>query len=83
LYVLRASLFSETKSRISQVESFIPLWEWDLPKKKAKKRKGEKAAAAEANGAGGAFIEEVQDDSGTSRPHSRAARVEEVEDEDA
>ena len=29
---------------MSQVESFIPLWEWDLPKKKkSKKGKGEKS----------------------------------------
>jgi translocation protein SEC62 len=31
---------------------------------------------------GGAFVEEV-DDSADSRPQSRSARVEEVEDEDA
>lgn len=73
-----------------QVESFIPLWEWDLPKKKTKKKKGDKTdkgdkgekgekAGSEANG--GAFIEEI-DDSGASRPHSRAARVEEVDDDD-
>ncbi|KAJ7108551.1 translocation protein Sec62-domain-containing protein [Mycena epipterygia] len=60
------------------VDSFIPLWEGDLPKNKSKKRKGEKGKA-EADANGGAFIEEV-DDSGTSRPQSRAARV---EDEDA
>ncbi|KAF7360311.1 Translocation protein [Mycena venus] len=75
-------IFPKLFADVGFVESFIPLWEWDLPKKKSKKKKGDKkAAAAEANG-GGAFIEEV-DDSGTSRPQSRAARVEEVEDEDA
>ncbi|KAJ7158216.1 translocation protein [Mycena crocata] len=74
-------IFPKLFADVGFVESFIPLWEWDLPKKKTKKRKGDKAKAAfEANG--GAFIEEV-DDSGTSRPQSRAARVEEVEDEDA
>jgi len=77
-------IFPKLFADVGFVESFIPLWEWDLPKKKAKKRRGEKGAkaGADANGAGGAFIEEV-DDSGTSRPQSRAARVEEVEDEDA
>ncbi|KAJ7906265.1 translocation protein [Mycena leptocephala] len=73
-------IFPKLFADVGFVESFIPLWEWDLPKKKSKKKKGDKAKAGEANG--GAFIEEV-DDSGTSRPHSRAARVEEVEDEDA
>jgi len=74
-------IFPKLFADVGFVESFIPLWEWDLPKKKSKKRKGDKKAAVEANG-GGATIEEV-DDSGTSRPQSRAARIEEVEDEDA
>ncbi|KAF8186984.1 translocation protein, partial [Mycena galopus ATCC 62051] len=70
-------IFPKLFADVGFVESFIPLYEWDLPKKKSKKKK---RAAVEANG-GGATIEEV-DDSGTSRPQSRAARVEEVEDED-
>jgi translocation protein SEC62 len=68
------------------VESFIPLWEWDLPKKKGKKKKAEKAEKVSPAGKlrdnGGAFIEEL-DESEDSRPHSRNARVEEVEDVDA
>jgi len=81
-------IFPKLFADVGFVESFIPLWEWDLPKKKSKKKKGEKSekkskgkAAVSSNGAG-ALIEEV-DDSGDSRPHSRSARVEEVEDEDA
>ncbi|KAJ7100194.1 translocation protein [Mycena belliarum] len=71
-------IFPKLFADVGFVESFIPLWEWDLPKKKTKKRKGDKAkAVAEGNG-----TEEVED-SGVSRPQSRAARVEEVEDEDA
>lgn len=67
------------------MESFIPLWEWDLPKKKSgkKKRKEKESTPAEQLASnGGAFIEEVRD-SGDSRPQSRGATIEEVEDEDA
>lgn len=73
-----------------KVDSFIPLYEWDLPKKKVSKKKlraqkeAEKAAAGgEGNANGGATIEEV-DDSGvdSSRPVSRqAARIEEIPDD--
>ncbi|KAF7325797.1 Translocation protein [Mycena kentingensis (nom. inval.)] len=79
-------IFPKLFADVGFVESFIPLYEWDLPKKKSKKKRGEKGekakagAVADANG-GGAFIEEI-DDSGASRPQSRSARVEEVEDED-
>ena len=70
----------------TQVESFIPLWEWDIPKKKKKKDgKGkEKAkgsvdsgASTPINGGSGATIEELVD-SDSSRPGSR---IEEVKDE--
>ncbi|KAJ7211215.1 translocation protein [Mycena pura] len=84
-------VFPKLFADVGFVESFIPLYEWDLPKKKTKKKKSDKGgkgekgekdekAGSEANG--GAFIEEI-DDSGASRPHSRAARVEEVDDDDA
>lgn len=67
----------------SQIDSFIPLWEWDLPKKKGKKKKGDKekgkSSAVEKNGS--AAVED--DESADSRPQSRSARIEEVEDEDA
>ncbi|KAF7319019.1 Translocation protein [Mycena chlorophos] len=69
-------IFPKLFADVGFVESFIPLYEWDLPKKKSKKKKGDKGKAEEPNG------EEVED-SGVSRPQSRAARVEEVEDEDA
>ncbi|KAF9458966.1 translocation protein Sec62-domain-containing protein [Collybia nuda] len=81
-------IFPKLFADVGFVESFIPLWEWDLPKKKSKKKseKGEKGEKKEkskgsSNGAG-AYIEEVEE-SGDSRPHSRSARIEEVEDEDA
>jgi len=84
-------IFPQLFADVGFVDSFIPLWEWDLPKKKSKKRKGDtkekgkgKSSAEKLAKNGGAFIEEVVEDSGTeSRPRSRSARVEEVEDEDA
>jgi len=76
--------FTEGEVEFEQVESFIPLWEWDLPKKRSKKRKGEKGKSAveKLRTNGGAYIEEV-DDSGDSRPQSRTTRIEEVPDEDS
>jgi translocation protein SEC62 len=74
------------------VESFIPLWEWDLPKKKSKKKKGERREKDKGKGKKSnngtshtsAYVEEVEDSgSADSRPGSRTARIEEVEDEDA
>ncbi|KAF9067427.1 translocation protein Sec62-domain-containing protein [Rhodocollybia butyracea] len=59
--------------------------------KKSKKKKGDKSKdkssdAEKIKKNGGAFVEEVADDSGDvdvdSRPQSRSAKVEEVEDED-
>lgn len=60
--------------RRAQVESFIPLWEWDIPKKKSKKRHTEK----EKEKAKGVEVVEEVVDSGSSRPSSRNARVEDV-----
>ena len=74
-----------------QVESFIPLWEWDekKPKKKAKEKGKEKAKGkgkerAKSSGAShdSAYIEEVEDP-GDSNPLRRAPRIQEVQDEDA
>jgi translocation protein SEC62 len=52
---------------VVQIESFIPLWEWDLPKKKGKKKraeggvekvskKGKKAAKSAADASADAAI---------------------------
>jgi len=75
-------IFPKLFADVGFVESFIPLWEWDYPKKKGKKRRAEKgkgrAAPAEE---GGAHIEEIAD-SGSSRPASRTARVEDIAEED-
>jgi len=81
-------IFPQLFADVGVIESFIPLWEWDIPKKKSKKKKGKAPAGANpeeqlANN-GGAFIEEVHDESPEqSRPGSRSARVEEVPDEDS
>ncbi|KAI0754352.1 translocation protein [Daedaleopsis nitida] len=81
-------IFPNLFADVGFVDSFIPLWEWDLPKKKTKKKRSEKA---EKKGKGvtngdspspSSRIEEVVD-SGDSRPSSRQARVEEVPDEDS
>ncbi|KAF9225952.1 translocation protein [Gyrodon lividus] len=80
-------IFPKLFADVGVIESFIPLWEWDLPKKKGGKKKKGKTVAGQtpeeklANN-GGAYIEEVADESpDLSRPGSRAARVEEVPDE--
>ncbi|KZP18141.1 translocation protein [Athelia psychrophila] len=77
-------MFPKLFADVGFVESFIPLWEWDLPKKKTKKTRKGKAKAEEKLAAGGAFIEEVEvDDSGldSSRPQSRSATVEDAAEE--
>ncbi|KAI6168432.1 translocation protein Sec62-domain-containing protein [Pisolithus thermaeus] len=83
-------IFPKLFADVGVIESFIPLWEWDLPKKKGeKKRKGKKGVAekgAEKAGLqnGASDVHTVADDSaGSSRPESRSARVEEVPDEDS
>jgi translocation protein SEC62 len=73
-----------------QVDSFIPLWEWDYPKKKSKKKSAEKSDKLKNANSGVATpdVAAVEvDDSGTSagnsRSASRAATVEEVPDENS
>ncbi|KAI0642790.1 translocation protein [Trametes meyenii] len=79
-------IFPKLFADVGFVESFIPLWEWDLPKKKSKKKRAEKGKEESSGGASpapSARVEEVAD-SDSSRPVSRtAARVEEVPDEDS
>jgi len=76
-------IFPKLFADVGFVESFIPLWEWDLPKKKAKKRKGKETKSGPANSteklSANGIEEEVEDSGdGSSRPHSRNATVEEV-----
>jgi len=72
-----------------QIDSFIPLWEWDLPKKKSKKKKSaEKSDRGKGVSSGvntpDHAVDDV-DDSGVSaansRSGSRAATVEDVPEE--
>ncbi|XP_006463374.1 hypothetical protein AGABI2DRAFT_194214 [Agaricus bisporus var. bisporus H97] len=74
-------IFPQLFADVGFVESFIPLWEWDVPKKKSKKKKGEKKEKGKSkNGSASPAIEVVE--SSDSQPF-RGARVEEVPDEDA
>lgn len=72
-----------------QVDSFIPLWEWDLPKKKSKKKKSAEKSDKGKNVSSGVNTPDyaVDDDSGVSaansRSGSRAATVEDVPDENS
>ncbi|KAG1745266.1 translocation protein Sec62-domain-containing protein [Suillus lakei] len=82
-------IFPQLFADVGVIESFVPFWEWDVPKKKSGKKKKVMAPAGAnpeeqlANN-GGAFIEEVGDESPEqSRPGSRSARVEEVPDVDS
>ncbi|KAG2343140.1 translocation protein [Suillus weaverae] len=82
-------IFPQLFADVGVIESFVPFWEWDVQKKKAGKKKKAKAPAGAnpeeqlANN-GGAFIEEVGDESPEqSRPGTRSARVEEVPDVDS
>ncbi|KAF5310898.1 hypothetical protein D9619_008183 [Psilocybe cf. subviscida] len=76
-------IFPQLFADVGFIDSFIPLWEWDLPKKKTKKRKSEKekkekSPAENHVNNGSAYIEEIDE----SKPQSRSPRIEEVEDDD-
>jgi len=81
-------IFPQLFADVGFVDSFIPLYEWDLPKKKRgkKAKSSEKGKGKEKEkGSGtdqprGSYIEEV-DDSESSRPVSRNATVADVADE--
>ncbi|KAF8633510.1 hypothetical protein AX15_001417 [Amanita polypyramis BW_CC] len=87
-------IFPNLFADVGFVDSFIPAWEWDIPKKKSKKKgKKEKGKEKEKEQEevvekdsrnGGAFIEEVPEDAPEVRPtRNRNALIEEVEDDDA
>jgi len=85
-------IFPKLFADVGFVESFIPLWEWDLPKKKTKKRRSEKSekpskgkgkAISTANGSSHTEVREYSPDSGSSRPESRTARVEEIPEDES
>ncbi|PFH49557.1 hypothetical protein AMATHDRAFT_4774 [Amanita thiersii Skay4041] len=83
-------IFPKLFADVGFVESFIPAWEWDLPKKKSKKSKKDKGKEKEQSDAaekhrqnGGAFIEELPEEPSSSgeQPRNRNAVIEEVEDD--
>jgi len=81
-------IFPRLFADVGFVDSFIPLWEWDYPKKKSKKKSAEKSDKIKNASSGAAALDVTAvevDDSGTSagnsRSASRAATVEEVPDE--
>ncbi|KAI6043996.1 translocation protein Sec62-domain-containing protein [Pisolithus marmoratus] len=83
-------IFPKLFADVGVIESFIPLWEWDFPKKKGeKKKKGKRGPAGKGSDKaepqnGASDVQATADDSaGSSRPESRSARVEEVPDEDS
>jgi len=84
-------IFPRLFADVGFIDSFIPLWEWDLPKKKSRKRKSAEKSEKTKNLSSGVntpdnVIDEV-DDSGASvansRSGSRAATVEDVPDENS
>lgn len=92
-------MFPNLFADVGFVDSFIPFWEWDVPKKKSKK--GKKTDSSESSGKKSkkssnsaspnttSTLTSATPNSGdassaaSSRPQSRAATVEEVVDEDA
>jgi len=83
-------IFPRLFADVGFVDSFIPLWEWDFPKKKSKKKSADKSDKIRNANSGVATpdVAAVEvDDSGTSagnsRSASRAATVEEVPDENS
>ena len=72
-----------------QVDSFIPLWEWDLPKKKGKKKRVKDGAerGKSSKRAGKETVVEasaVSDEKTVPVPRpTQSASIEEVEDDDA
>ncbi|KAG6333929.1 hypothetical protein ID866_5161 [Astraeus odoratus] len=87
-------IFPKLFADVGVIESFIPLWEWDLPKKKGeKKKKGKRAGTAAgkttqekqpaADGRHSGADAGTEESAASSRPNSRSARVEEVPDEDS
>jgi len=87
-------IFPKLFADVGFVESFIPLWEWDLPKKKTKKRKSkdedsEKSGKSNGNGGGSngaavtpeAATTATATATGSTAPRQRSAFIEEVEDD--
>ncbi|KAH6918039.1 endoplasmic reticulum receptor [Coprinopsis sp. MPI-PUGE-AT-0042] len=71
-------VFPQLFADVGFVDSFIPLWEWDLPKKKTKKgKKGDKKEKE-----GKKSKSKADSDAAPSPPNGRSAYIEEVVDDD-
>jgi len=84
-------IFPRLFADVGFIDSFIPLWEWDLPKKKSKKKKSTEKSDKAKNLSSGVNTPDNAvdegDDSGVSvansRSGSRAPTVEDVPDENS
>ncbi|KAG9105922.1 Translocation protein S62 [Ceratobasidium sp. 392] len=83
-------IFPQLFADVGFVDSFIPLWEWDLPKKKKSKKskEGKKAAkaAAAAGGIGNGTPVVIEGPGISPTPvlsRIPSARIEEIPDEEA
>ncbi|KAG9083982.1 Translocation protein S62 [Ceratobasidium sp. UAMH 11750] len=77
-------IFPQLFADVGFVDSFIPLWEWDLPKKKKgkKSKEGKKAKAAAANGTP-VTIDGPSVSPSPAIARVPSARIEEIPDADA
>ncbi|GJE94832.1 translocation protein Sec62 [Phanerochaete sordida] len=77
-------IFPKLFADVGFVESFIPVWDWEQPKKKKGKKskegkEGKSGKTVEPNGKSTQVdVRSVSPDTGSSRPESRQARVEDV-----
>jgi len=83
-------IFPQLFADVGFVESFIPLWEWDIPKKKSKKRKSKEGesekSSSKSKGNGTAAISATAtaleaSSTGAAVPRLKSAMIEEVEDD--
>jgi translocation protein SEC62 len=69
---------------LQQVESFIPLYEWDLPKKKGKKKRKDGEPKTSSKKASGVSTAVGSDEKTVPVPRqSMSASIEEVPDDEA
>lgn len=75
-------VFPQLFADVGFVDSFIPLWEWDLPKKKKSKKSKEGKEGKRAKGANGTPVS-IDVSPSPSAARLPSARIEEVPDVDA
>lgn len=75
-------IFPQLFADVGFVDSFIPLWEWDLPKKKTKKGKKGDKKEKEGKGKGKSKVDSDAGSAAPTPPNGRSAYIEEVADDD-